>query len=232
MKSIVPASVRIAFWSLIGRMWDEQAPTRPHIERVVEIVQSLLPDSQSRILDVGCGAGVYSVAFAESGYDVTGVDAAQGMLSRARAKITPALSSRLRFGEENLDRHLTLPPSSFDGVIAISVLQAVQSPAHAGREVLRVLKPGGVFVVLHFLRPDYYDNSLCDQVRTRIRILKRKTPWNMVLTAVKIMAERANSSLYWSVDELHELLRSQGFRIESTPETNPIIVVARKPNSL
>lgn len=229
MKSIVPASVRIAFWSLLGRMWDEQAPTRPHVQRVVDIVRSLLPASTARILDVGCGAGVYSIALAESGYAVTGVDAAQGMLSRARMKVTPALSPRLHFGEENLDRHLTLPPETFDGAIAISVLQAVQNPALAGREIFRVLKPGGVFVVLHFLRPAYYANSLWDQIQARIRILKRRTPWNMVLAAAKIMAERASSSLYWSVDELHGLLISEGFRIEATPETDPIIVVARKP---
>ena len=232
MKSIIPASLRIAFWSLIGRMWDEQAPTGPHVQRVVEIVQALLPEGSTRLLDVGCGAGVYSKAFAEAGYDVTGVDAAHGMLSRAQAKITPALQSRLRFDEEDLDNQLSLPASSFDGAIAISVLQAVQSPAHASREVLRVLKPGGVFVVLHFLRPAYYDNSLWDQIRARIRILKRKTPWNVVLAAAKIMAERANSSLYWSVDELHSLLKSQGFLIETTPETNPIIVVASRPKAL
>jgi len=143
-------------------------------------------------------------------------------------KVTPALSSRLHFGEENLDRHLTLPPEAFDGAIAISVLQAVQSPAHAGREIFRVLKPGGVFVVLHFLRPAYSANSLWDQIQARIRMLKRRTPWNMLLATAKIMAERANSSLYWSVDELHGLLRSEGFQIEATPETDPIIVVARK----
>ncbi len=232
MKSIVPASLRIAFWSLIGRMWDEQAPTGPHVQRVVEIVQTLLPEDTARILDVGCGAGIYSVAFAEAGYDVTGVDAAHGMLARAKAKITAALKSRLRFSEENLDKHLSLPASSFEGVVAISVLQAVESPAHAGREVLRVLKPGGVFVVLHFLRPAYYANSFSSQIRARVRILKRKTPWNVLLAAAKILAERSNASLYWSVEELHALLRSQGFQIESTPETNPIIVVARRPATL
>ncbi len=232
MKSIVPASLRTAFWSLIGRMWDEQAPTGPHVQRVVEIVQTLLPEDTARILDVGCGAGIYSVAFAEAGYDVTGVDAAHGMLARAKAKITAALKSRLRFSEENLDKHLSLPASSFEGVVGISVLQAVESPAHAGREVLRVLKPGGVFVVLHFLRPAYYANSLWSQIRARVRILKRKTPWNVLLAAAKILAERSNASLYWSVEELHTLLRSHGFQIESTPETNPIIVVARKPATL
>ena len=229
MKSIVPASIRIAFWSLIGRMWDEQAPTGPHVQRVVNITRSRLPLSTARILDVGCGAGLYSVALAESGYDVTGVDAAQGMLARARLKVTPALSSRLRFDEENLDRRLTLAPATFDGAVAISVLQAVQHPYQAAREILRVLKPGGMLVVLHFLRPAYYDDSLGNQIWARIRILKRKTPWNLALAAAKIVAERSNASLYGSVDELHELLSAEGFEIESTPETNPIIVIARRP---
>jgi len=157
------------------------------------------------------------------------------MLSRARAKITPALSSRLRFGEENLDRHLSLPQSSFDGAVVISVLQGASGcaePCACWSRSYSYTETRCVFVVLHFLRPDYYDNSLWDQVQTQIRILKRKTPGNMVLASAKIMAEHSNSSLYWSVDELHELLKSQGFQIESTPETNPIIVVARKADSL
>lgn len=231
MKSSVPTSLRIAFWSMIGRMWDEQAPTSPHIHRVLEIMQPHLPGQAARILDLGCGAGVYAVAFAEAGYDVTGIDAAQGMLSRARMKISPSLNSRLRFDEGDLDKHLPLPDNSFDGAIAISVLQTVMSPEHTSREVLRVLKPGGEFLVLHFLRPDYYDNPLWEQVRVRIRMLKRKSLWNMILATAKIMAERANSSIYWSVDELQGLLHSQGLRIESTPMTDPIIVVARKPVS-
>ena len=44
-----------------------------------------LPDVQpSRIMDVGCGTGLLTVAFAEAGHQVVGVDPAEGMLSVAR----------------------------------------------------------------------------------------------------------------------------------------------------
>lgn len=66
----------------------------------------LLPDDSAQILDVGCGTGVYAIAFVAAGYDLTGIDAARGMLSRAKAKVSPEFKSRLVFGEENLDKQL------------------------------------------------------------------------------------------------------------------------------
>lgn len=39
-----------------------------------------------RILDLGCGTGSYTIALAEAGYDVVGVDLAAGMLAVARDK--------------------------------------------------------------------------------------------------------------------------------------------------
>ena len=229
MLASVPGLLQRTFWSLIGRMWAEQSPTAPHVRQVVSLVQERLDCAEARLIDVGCGAGLYSVALAQAGFVVTGVDAAGGMLAEARKALPGDLAARVSFDQGDLDARLAYPDASFDAAVAISVLQATRSPAHASREILRLLKPGGYLVVLHFPRQDYHSHSLWQQVRDRLALLKRKTLRNRILAAVKVIAEQSGGSRYWSVGELHNLLTNQGYQIESTPSNNPIVLVARRP---
>lgn len=50
-----------------------------------EIVQHLPPAKQLRILDVGCGAGFFSVLLANEGHQVTGIDLTPAMIAQAKA---------------------------------------------------------------------------------------------------------------------------------------------------
>src|ERR1700745_99788 len=46
----------------------------------------LLDDPPGTLLDVGCGTGAYAAGLAARGWNVTGVDASEDMLRRARSK--------------------------------------------------------------------------------------------------------------------------------------------------
>jgi len=103
-----------------------------------------------RLLEVGCGAGIDLVRFARSGAIVTGVDLAEVPIKLARANLAHnGLNADLRVmnGEE-----LTFTDNSFDVVYAHGVLQYTVSAARMAREIHRVLRPGGLAIVMVYNR--------------------------------------------------------------------------------
>lgn len=56
----------------------------------VLMLRDLLPEAPADLLDVGCGQGRHSVALAQAGYTVIGLDAADAMLAAARAAAAQA----------------------------------------------------------------------------------------------------------------------------------------------
>lgn len=102
-----------------------------------------------QVLDLGCGTGGHALVLAERGYEVTGIDRAEGMLEIARTKagsLSGVAPPVFRCGDL---RSLELG-SSFDAVVAmfavISYLSTNEQIIEALRAVRRHLQPGGVFV--------------------------------------------------------------------------------------
>jgi SAM-dependent methyltransferase len=90
------------------------------------------------VLDLGCGKGRFSRHFAAWGAHVVGVDGSLGMLGAAaglpRAR---AYAGRLPFRDQ-----------SFDVVVAVEVFQHLARPVLALAEIGRVLRPGGIVLIV------------------------------------------------------------------------------------
>jgi ubiquinone/menaquinone biosynthesis C-methylase UbiE len=95
-----------------------------------------------RALDLGCGAGEFTVALAEAGVEVTGADVAEAALERARRR-HPGLS----FVSVPFDGPLPFEDCSFELVWAGEVIEHVADTALWLSEVRRVLAPGGRLLV-------------------------------------------------------------------------------------
>lgn len=224
------AYLKLSFWSVYGRfVWEEQLTPPAHIQHILALLATQATNDHISILDLGCGTGLYALPLAQAGFVVTGIDAAPGMLAHAYPKISPTLQSRLRFQRMNIDQPLRFPDQQFDYAIAISVLQAVTNPVATCREVWRILKPSGSFVVLHFPKPAYHDLPFVEEVRLRLRYVKRKKARNIALVALKSWAERVGATRYWTASELQAMLEEQHYEIQSLEVGTPIVVVAKKP---
>ena len=94
--------------------------------------------SGERVLDVGCGEGVFAAALLDAGARVTAADVAQEPLRRARAA-RPGLETVLLESESDWP----LPDSAFDVVWAGEVIEHVADIAGWLSELRRVLRSGG-----------------------------------------------------------------------------------------
>jgi 2-polyprenyl-3-methyl-5-hydroxy-6-metoxy-1,4-benzoquinol methylase len=99
-------------------------------------------DPGMRVLDVGCGEGVFAAELARAGAQVVGIDAAEEPLRRARAR-HPELDLRLVDGEGEWP----LPDAGFDVVWAGEVIEHVADTAAWMSEVRRVLRSGGALLL-------------------------------------------------------------------------------------
>ncbi len=93
-----------------------------------------------RILDAGCGSGRLSVALAQTGAAVTGVDTSRERLGRARARASKA-AVELELVDSDLNCPLPFVDAAFDGVTSGLSLMAARDPVATLRELLRVLEP-------------------------------------------------------------------------------------------
>ncbi|MBM4422925.1 MAG: class I SAM-dependent methyltransferase [Chloroflexi bacterium] len=100
----------------------------------------------SRALDVGCGPGALARHLARDGHTVIGVDADPLMVDRAQYLATGIGGVTFEIG--NVQK-LRFEDGSFDAALATNVLFLIHDPAVGLREMARVIKPGGIVVMLN-----------------------------------------------------------------------------------
>jgi SAM-dependent methyltransferase len=105
--------------------------------RLDEIVAGFEPYRRGGpLLDVGCGAGTFLRAAARAGWQPVGVE-----VSATAAEHNRAAGFEVFNGELAEARY---PEGHFDVVIASEVLEHVAEPGEMLREILRVMRPGGL----------------------------------------------------------------------------------------
>lgn len=119
-----------------------------------------------QVLDIGCGTGTLAILakqrVGEAGV-VHGVDAAPEMIARARLKAKRAGVELVL--AEGVAQALPLPDSAVDVVLSTLMLHHLPRKARPEivREIKRVLKPGGRFLVVDFVKSASRRRSFMDR---------------------------------------------------------------------
>jgi 2-polyprenyl-3-methyl-5-hydroxy-6-metoxy-1,4-benzoquinol methylase len=170
------------YWKSVYR--EDDVSARIYQERLLaalEWINGLHLKPGAAVMDVGCGAGVATVALAERGLSVTAVDLAPAMLD-----LTSSLA-RQRGVEASVHTQLSsvdaLPfkAGSFDCVMALGLLPWVEDPAATIAELARVVRPGGHLLISadNYWRVDHFfdpiRNPLLRPLRQGLTTLLRMT---------------------------------------------------------
>lgn len=115
------------------------------------------------VLDLGCGAGRFTVPLAHDFSSVVGVDVSPAQIDLARQAVADApATATFHVGEGS---RLPVPDASVGGVFSANVFQHLEQPVAEAllAEVERVLEPGGT-ALLHIPVPGSNLNTTAAQV--------------------------------------------------------------------
>ncbi len=132
-----------AQWHRIRSLYVDEREVEAALTQIVAAVQP------RDLLDIGTGTGRMIEVLAPLAQNALGIDQSREMLAVARVNLERARleNSMVRRGDMY---QLPLPDHSFDAVVIHQVLHYADRPAAAIAEAARVLRPGGVLVVVDF----------------------------------------------------------------------------------
>ena len=145
----------------------------PHYDRINRVItlgmdrkwrnaaaKICLEDNPKRILDVACGTGDLILTIArmtENCKELIGLDYSEPMLNRAREKLRKVIGNKVTFVHGDASK-LPFPDAHFDCVgMSFAFRNLVYNNPLTSKvlsEVLRVLRPGGRFVIVESSQPE------------------------------------------------------------------------------
>lgn len=113
--------------------------------RAGKIIEEINPTKGDRILDLGCGTGYYLFLLSNLPVDLelVGLDNDKKALDEAKNSMA---NKKIKFvyGDSH---YLPFDKNSFDKIIASEVFEHLDDDNKALREIFKILKPGGIFVI-------------------------------------------------------------------------------------
>ena len=135
----------------VAKKWNKkyESENHPYLhgrqKKVLDLISNLNLPQGSSCLELGTGGGQNAIKYSEMGFCVHGVDSSKELLKAAQK--LELKDSNLKFSNVDLNLKMPFDDASFDLVVVVGTLQYLMEPSTCVREVNRVLKPGGYFVV-------------------------------------------------------------------------------------
>lgn len=165
-----------------------------------DVAKKLDLQQGERLLDIGCGAGLFEIAFAPWAGTVVGADYSREMVKQALAN--SCQYPNVHTQQCNI-KNLPFKTGSFDKILVNSVIQYLDSPEEvrdAMTELSRVIKTGGTVLL-----------SLIPSATTRQDFLDGYYRLGLPEEVAKKKIVTNNNILWFDETELQQTLETSGF---------------------
>ncbi len=123
-------------------------------KKVVNLVSATNPKN---VLDVATGTGDLAIMLSKTpAENIVGIDISAGMLDIGKKKIADKNLSQIIEMRQEDSEALTFADNSFDAVTVAFGIRNFETLEKGLAEILRVLKPGGIFVILETSVPEKF----------------------------------------------------------------------------
>ena len=134
------------FGALASRWWDPNSEFKPLHDinplRLAHVEKKTGGIKGKKILDVGCGGGIFAESMAARGARVTGIDLSEKPLKVAQLHLLES-GQQVEYQLISAEDMAQAQPASFDIVTCMEMLEHVPDPASTVRACAALAKPGG-----------------------------------------------------------------------------------------
>jgi|TARA_R110000751_G_scaffold14621_2_gene47129 demethylmenaquinone methyltransferase/2-methoxy-6-polyprenyl-1,4-benzoquinol methylase len=185
-------------------------------KKVVDIVKATNPDN---VLDIATGTGDLAINLAEtSAKKIIGLDISSGMLEVGKLKI------KAKKLDQKIDmvigdsENMPFDDNTFDAITVAFGVRNFETLENGLKDILRVLKPGGIFVILETSVPTKFPFKQGYQFHSKVILPTVGKLFSKDKTAYKYLSESANAFPYG--EALNNILRKIGFsNVTDMPQT-------------
>ncbi|QIJ88451.1 Demethylmenaquinone methyltransferase [Mesoflavibacter sp. HG96] len=183
---------------------------------VVDIIKKQQPKS---ILDIATGTGDLAINLAQTSAEkIIGLDISPGMLNVGKQKVKDKkLDNRIDMiiGDSE---NMPFEDNTFDAITVAFGVRNFETLNNGLKEILRVLKPGGTFVILETSVPTKFPFKQGYKVYSKYILPTIGKLFSKDKTAYKYLSESASVFPYG--EALNNILRNIGFiNVQDKPQT-------------
>jgi ubiquinone/menaquinone biosynthesis C-methylase UbiE len=171
-----------------------------------------------RALDAGCGNGRYTVGLHNLGFkSVVGLDWSEINIADAERRKDARKLEGIDYVRGNV-LDIPFPDNSFDFVLSNGVLHHTENPDQGVKELLRVLKPGGIGMIMLIPNP----GGLHWQSQEILRVVLKDIDYGKARTVFDLLGCPANRrmffldhtmvpiNIFYSKEDMEKVLTSAG----------------------
>jgi demethylmenaquinone methyltransferase/2-methoxy-6-polyprenyl-1,4-benzoquinol methylase len=190
-----------------------------------KVLKMVAAKNPQRILDIATGTGDLALLMAQTNAtEIIGADISEGMMEVGRKKVTEKhLDGRIKlvYGDSE---NLPFADNHFDAITVAFGVRNFETLEKGLSEILRVLKPGGIFVILETSVPTKFPFKQGYKFYTRFILPTIGRLFSKDRSAYAYLSESA--SVFPHGEALNNILRKVGFiEVKDLPQTMGVATI-------